>query len=42
MVSLRILDEVLAAWSHIAVLRVLQDIAQGLTGREIASSPIPN
>lgn len=36
MVSHRILDEVLAAWSHVAILRVLQDIAQGLTGREIA------
>jgi len=31
-----VLDEVLAAWSHIAILRVLQDVAQGLTGREIA------
>ncbi len=30
------LDEALATWSHIAILRALQDSAQGLTGREIA------
>jgi len=32
----RVLDEVLATWSHIAVLRALQDPSQGLTGRELA------
>ena len=31
-----VLDEVLAAWSHIAILRALQDAGQGMTGRELA------
>jgi predicted nucleotidyltransferase len=36
MIFHRVLDQVFSTWSHIAVLRVLQDAAQGLTGREIA------
>ena len=32
----RPLDEALAAWSHLAVLRALQDAALGMTGRELA------
>jgi predicted nucleotidyltransferase len=36
MIFHRVLDQVFSTWSHIAVLRVLQDIARGLTGREIA------
>jgi len=32
----RVLDETLAAWSHLAVLRALQDAAQGMSGRELA------
>jgi predicted nucleotidyltransferase len=31
-----VLDQVFATWSHVAVLRVLQDSALGMTGREIA------
>ncbi|MBX2991866.1 MAG: nucleotidyltransferase domain-containing protein [Bacteroidetes bacterium] len=31
-----VLDYVFAAWSHVAVLRVVQDSAVGMTGREIA------
>jgi predicted nucleotidyltransferase len=30
------MDEVFSTWSHIAVLRALQDSGQGLTGREVA------
>jgi predicted nucleotidyltransferase len=36
MVFHRVLDHIFSTWSHIAVLRVLQDAARGLTGREIA------
>ncbi len=36
MVFHNVLDQVFSTWSHIAVLRVLQDAAKGLTGREIA------
>jgi predicted nucleotidyltransferase len=36
MVFHRVLDVVFSTWSHIAVLRVLQDSAVGMTGREIA------
>jgi predicted nucleotidyltransferase len=36
MVFHHVLDEALAAWSHVAILRSLQDAAQGMTGREIA------
>jgi len=36
MVFHRVLDIVFSTWSHIAVLRVLQDTAVGMTGREIA------
>jgi len=36
MIIHHILDEVFATWSHVAVLRVLQDSARGLSGREIA------
>lgn len=36
MIFYRVLDQVFSTWSHIAVLRVLQDAAHGLTGREIA------
>ena len=36
MVFHRMLDEVFAARSHSAALRVLQDAARGFTGREIA------
>lgn len=36
MIFHRVLDQVFSTWSHIAVLRVLQDTAHGLTGREIA------
>ncbi len=38
MIFHKVFDEVFSTWSHIAVLRVLQDAAQGLTGREIARS----
>ena len=31
-----VFDEIFYTWSHIAVLRALQDSAQGMTGREIA------
>jgi predicted nucleotidyltransferase len=31
-----VLDDLFSTWSHIAVLRVLQDAGQGLSGREIA------
>lgn len=36
MIFHRVLDRVFSTWSHIAVLRVLQDSALGMTGREIA------
>ena len=36
MVFHRVLDSVFSTWSHVAVLRVLQDSSRGLTGREIA------
>ena len=36
MLFYRVLDEVLAAWSHLAILRALQDAAQGMSGRELA------
>lgn len=36
MVFHRVLDRVFSTWSHIAVLRVLQDSAVGMTGREIS------
>lgn len=36
MVFHHVLDEALAAWSHVAILRSLQDAAQGMSGREIA------
>ena len=36
MIFHRVFDEVFSTWSHVAVLRVLQDAAQGLSGREIA------
>lgn len=36
MIFHHVLDVVFATWSHIAVLRVMQDSAHGLTGREIA------
>ncbi len=36
MIFYHVLDEVFATWSHIAVLRVMQNSARGMTGREIA------
>jgi predicted nucleotidyltransferase len=36
MVVNRVLDEVFSKWSHLAVLRVLQDSGVGMSGREIA------
>jgi len=36
MIFHRVWDDVFSTWSHIAVLRVLLDSSQGLTGREIA------
>ena len=36
MVFHRVWDQVFSTWSHIAVLRALQDSAHGSTGREIA------
>ncbi|MFH0992120.1 MAG: nucleotidyltransferase domain-containing protein [bacterium] len=36
MIFHKTLDTLLATWSHIAVLRTLQDSVHGLTGREIA------
>jgi predicted nucleotidyltransferase len=36
MIFHHILDHVFSTWSHIAVLRVLQHAAQGLSGREVA------
>ncbi|MBM4160313.1 MAG: winged helix-turn-helix transcriptional regulator [Ignavibacteria bacterium] len=36
MIFHHVLDQVFSTWSHIAVLRALQDYAQGITGREIA------
>jgi predicted nucleotidyltransferase len=36
MVFHRVFDHVFSTWSHIAVLRALQDTAQPLTGREVA------
>ncbi|MFH0989391.1 MAG: nucleotidyltransferase domain-containing protein [bacterium] len=36
MIFHKVLDVLLSTWSHIAVLRVLQDSVHGLTGREIA------
>lgn len=36
MVFHRVFDRVFSTWSHIAVLRALQDSAHGSTGREIA------
>jgi predicted nucleotidyltransferase len=36
MVFHRVLDHVFSTWSHIAVLRALQDTAHPLTGREVA------
>lgn len=36
MVFHRVFDYVFSTWSHVAVLRALQDASQGLIGREIA------
>ena len=36
MVFHHVWDRVFSTWSHVAVLRALQDSAQGSTGREIA------
>ncbi len=36
MIFHHVLDHVFSTWSHVAVLRVLQHAAQGLSGREVA------
>lgn len=36
MIFHHVLDEVFSTWSHVAVLRVLQDAAKGVGGREIS------